>query len=167
MGMTQAARQTWKGRALSVAVVAASSAGVVAHLWSSTPLSRIDLHIYFLAVKHGFPGHLYDYHYPRLGLGFAYPPFAALVLKPLTALSFTFVDHLWLIGTVAASAVFLALAARELPVVPRLPGYRTLFAAAALWTAPVLLTGRIGQINAYLALAVMIDFVAARRGAPW
>lgn len=167
MGITQTARQPWTGRALSVAAVTASAAGVVVHLWSSTPLSRIDLHIYFQAVKHDFPGHLYDYHYPRLGLGFAYPPFAALVLKPLTALSFALVDHAWLVGTVAASAVFLALAARELPAVPRLPGYRTVFAAAALWTAPVLLTGRIGQINAYLALAVVLDFVAARRGRRW
>jgi len=51
-------------------------------------------------------------------------------------------------------------------VVPRLPGYRTVLVAALLWTAPVFLTGRIGQINAYLALAVMVDFVAARRSRP-
>src|SRR5207253_3001919 len=112
-------------------------------------------------------GRLYDYRYPRLGLGFAYPPFAALVLKPLTALSFAFVDHAWLIGTVASSAAFLALGARELPAVPRLRGYRTGLVAALLWTVPVFLTGRIGQINAYQALAVMIDFVAARRERPW
>src|SRR5437868_7200012 len=103
MGVTQPGRRTWTPHAASAVVVTASAVGLVARLWSATPLSRIDLHIYFQAVKHAFPGHLYDYHYPRLGLGFAYPPFAALVLKPLTALSFTFVDHAWLLGTVASS----------------------------------------------------------------
>src|SRR5436309_8841700 len=115
MGLRQSVRRTWTARAASAGVVVASGAGLVARLWGATPVSRIDLHIYFQAVKDTFPGRLYDYRYPRLGLGFAYPPFAALVLKPLTTLSFAFVDHAWLIGTVASSAVFLALAARELP----------------------------------------------------
>src|SRR5258708_30051717 len=151
-------------RAAGAAFVAGASAGLLgARLWHSTPISRIDLHIYFAAVKQAFPRHLYDFHLRPTGLGFAYPPFAALVLKPLTALSFGLVDHAWLVGTIAASAAFLALAARELPVVPALAGYRTVLVAACLWSAPIFLTARIGQINAYLALAVLGDFASARQ----
>jgi alpha-1,2-mannosyltransferase len=167
MGMTHTAKRPRTARALSIAVVAASAAGVVAHLWSSTPFNRIDLHIYFLAVQRSFPGHLYDFHFASTHYGFAYPPFAALVLKPLTAFSFTSVDHAWLVGSVAASAAFLAVAARELPVVPRVRGYRTALVAAGLWSVPVFLTARLGQINGYLTLAVMVDYVAARRDRSW
>ncbi|MBV9933037.1 MAG: DUF2029 domain-containing protein [Actinobacteria bacterium] len=146
----------------------ASAVGLIAHLWRlSDDRSRIDLHIYFSAVKQAFPGHLYDFHFPPTGLGFAYPPFAALVLKPLTAVSFALVDHAWLIASVVASAAFLAVAARELPAAPALPGYRAALVAAGLWAAPIYLTARIGQINAFLALAVLIDFIAAQRDAPW
>jgi alpha-1,2-mannosyltransferase len=90
-----------------------------------------------------------------------------VVLKPLTALPFAVVDHLWLIGTVACSAAFLAIGVGELPSTPRLPWYRPLLVAAGLWSVPVVLTARIGQINAYLALAVLADFVAARRHWRW
>jgi alpha-1,2-mannosyltransferase len=168
MAGTRLGRRNWAARAVPAAVVGASAAGLVAHLWRLSDVrSRIDLHIYFSAVKQAFPGHLYDFKLHPTGLGFAYPPFAALVLKPITALSFTAVDHGWLIATVVASAAFVAVGVRELPTTPALPGYRTALVAACLWAAPIYLTARIGQINAFLALAMLIDFVAARRDRPW
>lgn len=168
MAGTSLGQRTWAARAVSAVVVGASAAGLVAHLWRlSDDRSRIDLHIYFAAVKEAFPGHLYDFKFLPTGLGFAYPPFAALVLKPITALSFTAVDHGWLLATVVASVAFVALALRELPAMPAVPGYRTVMVAACVWAAPIYLTARIGQINAFLALAVLVDFVAARRDRPW
>src|SRR5581483_2995261 len=140
MAGTSLGQRTWAARAVSVLVVGASAAGLVAHLWRlSDDRSRIDLHIYFAAVKQAFPGHLYDFKFLPTGLGFAYPPSAALVTLGL----------------------------RELPTMPALPGYRTALVAASLWAAPIYLTARIGQINAFLALAVLVDFVAARRDRPW
>ncbi len=151
------------------ALVPLSTALVLAGYWTRTYRQRIDFNIYYEAVRFGRTHSIYDYYnaeFPKLG--FTYPPFAALVIRPLTLLDQPIAEHLWLILGLALSAVFLCI------IVPRLdwpPSWRPigvpLSIAAGMWTIPVTLTASIGQINAIIAVAIAVDAVLLKRRARW
>src|SRR5207245_2606920 len=125
---------------------------------------RLDFHIYVDAVRNWPTASVYDYRDPLVGLGFTYPPFAAIAIWPLARLSSTLAEHLWLVATVASSLVFFLMAEARLPARPRRRWYPAALVSISLWTVPVVLTVRLGQINGVLALAVLWDLIAARRG---
>ena len=162
-----------------------SALGVTARYWSEPTRARIDFHIYAEAIASGAHSSLYDFHYRVLGLGFTYPPFASVVLWPLSVLPEAVAEHLWLLVGVAGAAAFLAVVGREVadrvcerlrsgvpePDVPWkalitpdlvVPVVVTL----GLWTMPVTLTARLGQVNALLAALIAIDIVLLRRRSP-
>jgi alpha-1,2-mannosyltransferase len=134
---------------------------LIAFLWDRR---RFDLDIYIDAVR-GWPDHsLYAYRDPKVGLPFNYPPFAAVLMLPLTALERSVTDKLWLMAGIAASAWFIVTAARSAPCLPFFSRAAPLVAAVGIWSVPVLLTARLGQINWLLALAVMLDLRLERKG---
>jgi alpha-1,2-mannosyltransferase len=109
-----------------------------------------------------WPEHsLYDYRDPRVGLPFNYPPFAAVLMLPLTVLDRTVSDKLWLLAGIGASAGFSVTATRMAPCRPFSSAAAPLVAAVGIWSVPVLLTARLGQINWLLALALILDLKLA------
>jgi alpha-1,2-mannosyltransferase len=145
-----------------------SAVVLTAKLWTESYSKRIDFHLYMGAVAR-WPGHsLYSFHGVGTHLGFTYPPFAALALWPVARLPSGIAEHLWLVATVACSVAFVAVAANWLPRRPRGAWFPPMAAAVGIWTVPIVFTVRIGQINAFLCLAVLLDAIAAirrRRGA--
>jgi alpha-1,2-mannosyltransferase len=128
---------------------------------------KLDFWIYYQAVASGRHASLYDFRYQPLDLGFTYPPFAALLFRPLTALAYGSAEHVWMVLSVTASAVFLKQVLDHVPALPAPPAVRGVLLGLGLFTFPVLLTLSLGQINALVALAVLADFVAVDRGKPW
>jgi alpha-1,2-mannosyltransferase len=138
-----------------------SGAALCAFLWNHR---QFDLHIYLDAIR-GWPRHsLYDYRDPRLGLPFNYPPFAAVLLLPLRALDRAVVARLWLLAVIATSAWFIVTATKMAPRFPSPSRAAPVVAAVGIWSVPVLLTARLGQINWLLALAVLFDVKWERAG---
>jgi alpha-1,2-mannosyltransferase len=141
-------------------VLGASVAALTACVWNH---ARFDLDIYLDAVR-GWPRHsLYDYRDPRVGLPFNYPPFAAVLLLPLRALDRVVVDKLWLVAGIASSTWFITAATRMAPRLPFAPRHAPIVAAVGIWSVPVLLTARLGQINWLLAAAVLLDVTLERK----
>jgi len=139
----------------------ASGAALCAFLWNHR---QFDLDIYLDAIQR-WPRHsLYDYRDPRVGLPFNYPPFAAVLLLPLRNIDRTLVARLWLLAGVAASAWFLIAATRMAPRFRSAHRIAPLVAAVGVWSVPVLLTARLGQINWLLAMAVLLDVKWERAG---
>ncbi len=142
-------------------VLLGSGAGLALFLWNHR---RFDLDIYLDAVR-GWPRHsLYDYRDPKVGLPFNYPPFAAVLMLPLRKLDRDLVDKLWLVAGIAASAWFIGTAARMAARLPFATALVPLVAAGGVWSVPVLLTARLGQINWLLAAAVLLDVKWERQG---
>ena len=150
-------QHVWEGCAW--VVLGGSALGLIAFLWNH---GRFDLDIYLDAVR-GWPERsLYDYRDPGVGLPFNYPPFAAVLILPLTVFDRTVIDKLWLLAGIAASAWFIVTATRMAPRLPFPSWAAPLVAAVGVWSVPVLLTARLGQINWLLALAVMLDLKLER-----
>lgn len=133
-------------------------------LWDQSYFQRLDFHIYFEAVSSWSRASIYDYSEVHTHLGFTYPPFAGVVLWPLARLDVGVAEHLWTMASLVASTAFLVIAGRALPDPPRWRGFVPAFVAAGLLTTPVVLTTRLGQVNAFLALLVLVDCLGARRG---
>jgi alpha-1,2-mannosyltransferase len=149
------------GELASWLVLLTSGAALCALLWNHR---QFDLDIYVDAIR-GWPRHsLYDYRDPRVGLPFNYPPFAAVLMLPLRSLDRGLVDRLWLLAGVGASAWFIVSATKMAPRLPSPSRTAPFLAAVGIWSVPVLLTARLGQINWLLALAVLLDVKWEERG---
>jgi alpha-1,2-mannosyltransferase len=160
-------------RDLAIAAAVLSAVALVAVLWDGPDHRRIDFFIYAEAISSAANGSLYDFRYRVLGLGFTYPPFAAVLLWPLSVLPVWLAERTWLVLQVACSAGFLTVVGRGLAprIAARRPSSRwsapgvfvPLVVAAGLWTMPVVLNARIGQVNALLALFIVADVVLLDR----
>ncbi|MEU6478704.1 glycosyltransferase 87 family protein [Streptomyces sp. NPDC047017] len=125
------------------------------------PAEPLDLRVYREIAPHVLTGDLYD-RVVRTGppipeLPFTYPPFAALVLLPLSHLSWTAAVVLWRAASLAALPVITAGALRLLSSRPagRVRQRALLWAAAGPWLEPVRHTLDQGQINLLLGAAVL------------
>jgi len=112
------------------------------------------------AVLDGMP--LYGSRDPVMGLPFTYPPFAAVLMVPLTLLPY------WLAAALLTGASVGALAAVVVVVRRALgrpaPGWLVaILAAGALALEPVWQNLTFGQINLFLMLAVLVDLVLPQR----
>ena len=141
--------------ALLVAVVTAYAA------LSRPPGRRLsDLDVYLGAVAALRNGEsLYDF---ALGNApFTYPPYAGLLMLPLTGMPAGLLRVLWTLATVATVALLARLAARH---DARPEAWRTapLIALVLFLSAPVASDVRYGQVSLFLALAVLVDVL--RRG---
>ncbi len=156
-----ASRPVW-----GLAVVYALSATAFCLVLATGTAHFLDLQVYRmggLAVLHG--GRLDGaalYTLRHLGLPFTYPPFAAVLFAPLAAMPLTVSAALMTAGGVIVLPVLLHLALRLLPVAGWLDpaqAWRLAFAAAAaaVWLEPVQSTLGYGQIDLFLAAAVLYD----------
>lgn len=144
--------------AAATAVYAVSAAACCAPLISQIHL--VDLHVYRMggdAVLHG--NSLYSLRFAGQ-LPFTYPPFAALLFSALAWLPWAPAAVLLTAATVVTLPVTLYLAL-QLP--PPLRGHRAAWelalaaAAAAIWLEPVRSTLFYGQVDVFIAFAVLYD----------
>ncbi|HEX2774611.1 MAG TPA: glycosyltransferase 87 family protein [Micromonosporaceae bacterium] len=138
--------------------------GVVAVASSALVLQRpvgdrlSDLHIYYGAVQAVQAGRpLYEY-VAENGGPFTYPPFAALVLGPLTALPEPAVRVLWLALTCAAVAAVAAATSGAIATPPhRRPLLVAALACGVLVSAPTQSNLRFGQVSMFIVLLALLD----------
>jgi len=161
--VTTPSRRSW-----AWLLVPASVALLCAEFWNRNYTRRIDFHIYYEALQYGDHNSLYNYLFPYFPLGFTYPPFAAVVMRPLSQLDRLVAEKTWIILAATLSAAFLYLI---VPLLDWRPSWRRhgipVAIAASLWFVPITLTVSIGQINAFIALAVAIDTVLLHRRSRW
>ncbi len=118
-----------------------------------------DLGIYYAAARGLVNGQaIYTSHlayYPDIGLGFTYPPFAAMVFSPF-AISLPFARTLITFASALALLVIGWATAKKLRWPP---ATAVLIACAALLFEPVQSTFRLGQINLVLLALLMVDLL--------
>ncbi|PGH41852.1 Protein of unknown function (DUF2029) [Micromonospora sediminicola] len=129
------------------------------------PYNFFDMKIYHGAVLWWAGGNeLYDFVAPSTTLGFTYPPFAALVMLPMSWLPVDGAGFVNALASIAALAVVLAALLR--PIVDRL-GWPLWFTVAvatpvALAIEPSRETLGYGQVNLLLFALIMADLVGLR-----
>ncbi|MBM0278270.1 glycosyltransferase 87 family protein [Micromonospora tarensis] len=117
-----------------------------------------DLHIYYGALTDLHAGRpLYGYVAANGG-PFTYPPFAALVLGPITAVSEGVLRGIWLVATclavvAVAGAVGAALTTRQ----SRRPLVVAVAATVLMLSAPVQSNLRFGQVSIFIVLMALVD----------
>jgi alpha-1,2-mannosyltransferase len=127
---------------------------------------RFDLKIYVEAARERGAA-LYDYAEPVVGLGFTYPPFASLLFRPFTALNETVADRLWFTLSFCASIGFLAGCVKLMPPSQRRSWMLPVAIGIGVWLVPVMVTFRLGQVNAIIAVLVLCDVWLMRRDSKW
>ncbi len=165
-------------RAIGLSAVAIAAAVMLVWLLSQPygPGMLGDLEIYKGAISYGFSGQpLYDWVYvhPTVhGLGFTYPPFAALVLAWLVPLDLGVAKAIWVVLTfaVAIAALHLVvrtgLAARRSDGVVPLVDQVTWTAALAipvLFTYPFLHNLIVGQVSLFVIALALFDHQLPRK----
>ncbi|MEV0897599.1 glycosyltransferase 87 family protein [Actinoplanes sp. NPDC049802] len=117
-----------------------------------------DLHIYYGAVRTVQDGQpLYGY-VAENGGPFTYPPFAALLLQPLTLVPEPVARLIWLVLVVAAIAAIAVTAGRALTTsADRRPLLVAVAACALLLSAPAQSNLRFGQVSVFIVLLALID----------
>ncbi|HEY0639704.1 MAG TPA: mannosyltransferase [Pseudonocardiaceae bacterium] len=125
--------------------------------------TMIDLRVYRHAPPGLFDGSLYDF---RLGefseqfpLPFTYPPFAALVLLPLSWLPWDVVRIGWHVLSIGCLYWIARCSGRLVGAAPR---YALLWTALAMWFEPVRTTFNYGQVNIVLVAVLLAALAGAR-----
>ena len=155
---------------LAVGAVAAAAWFIVRHLEYPPGRHFFDLSVYRGAVDWWLDGRpLYSYRFDDSQYGFIYPPFAALLMTPLAAVTQQVAS---ILVTVASGAVVVVgtwwLVA---PVARRAgwsPGFAVGLAVPVVYLLePVRSTIGLGNVNLFLGALVLADVVALRRGSRW
>src|SRR5689334_10860570 len=84
-------------------------------LWTPGQFGRLDFRIYYQAVDTTTPASLYDFQYKINNLGFTYPPFTALLLRPLTLFGLLTAERIWFVLSLVLLAWFAHRCAQLLP----------------------------------------------------
>jgi alpha-1,2-mannosyltransferase len=142
--------------AVPVALAALIGHALVLLLWPDAHLLLIDLQVYRAGAEHLLAAQPL-YAGPVLGaMMFVYPPFAALLVAPLTAVPVPVLNAAWtagsllLLGAVVRRCLQRAGVPAPLPVVVAL-------VLAATWLDPVRTTLYLGQVNLVLLALVALD----------
>jgi alpha-1,2-mannosyltransferase len=142
---------------LVVAVVAGVQAwgGVDRHALDRFP----DLQVYLGAVRLWRDGgSLYDFAAVNTGAPFTYPPFAALVLHPLSLVPFPVAATLWGLVTAVVVIAVASVAVRRSPW-RESGGLPVAAVALALFlSAPVSSNIRFGQISVFLVALILLGW---------
>jgi alpha-1,2-mannosyltransferase len=118
---------------------------------------RIDFRIYYAAVADRARTHLYDFGFRLKGLGFTYPPVAALVVRPFTLMNELLAERVFFAASLALVVVFATVCVRMLPQRPDIPAAAPVFIGFLIFMMPSTLTLRLGQINAIVAVLILLD----------
>jgi hypothetical protein len=142
-------------------IPAAAAALPVGLLLASPPAERLkDLLVYHGAGGTAGAGqNLYAFR-TTFAMPFTYPPFAALVVEPLSRMPLGVAQTLWTVATLAAVVALAPVALR--PVVDRIG--LPLTVTALLLSTPVRSHLRFGQVGVFLVLLVALDLVHRK---PW
>jgi alpha-1,2-mannosyltransferase len=152
--------------AVTIATVALGAVAIIALclvIWPPSS-SMSDLRVYFAAAKGFVDGddiYTVNQKYPGMGLGFTYPPFAAMIMAPL-ALGEHFARVLM---TVLSAVSLMVIATVSLRAVrPQWSKERGLlaglvFAVLGLALEPVRSTFGMGQINLVLLALLLVDLL--------
>ncbi len=134
------------------------------------PFNMIDLRVYIDGAGHLTDGTLYDFSSGESALPFTYPPFSALIFKPLYWLPWTVTRVIWQAASVAALGAIIYLTLRlmgrtgpraQTPLAS-VPGVVVTGTALAMWLEPVRTNFNYGQINLFLAVLVLYGAVSTR-----
>lgn len=138
------------------------------------PHDNFDLRVYFRAVNYWRGGNdIYDYAQFDLtngSLGYTYPPVAAVLMSPMAYLSWDVVVVVSTVAIVLAAAACMYLILRERLQLPGGLMVATVGVATAVGftVEPLRQTLTFGQVNLYLALLVLVDFlVLEKKGSKW
>lgn len=152
-------------RRLLAPLLLAASAAALLGVTIPSPPNLVDFRVYMLggsALSH--PETLYSFAYsdqsPDQPLPFVYPPFAAMVFRPLTVLPVELAGLLWQVAMLAAVYGIVRLS-------QRLVGGGThrsalLWTAGAIWLEPVRVAVNLGQVGVFLTLAVLYAVLSNR-----
>ena len=147
-------------RRITLAAWVIAALAVLAYLWLATWVFEIDLGVYRSGASVAFSGaDLYSARFSADQLAFTYPPFAALAFTPLTWMPVIPAQLVWTTGC-AACVIALAVVSVHRYLHP--PKRWLQFAIAvtvalALVCDPSRIGTMAGQINAILALALVLD----------
>jgi alpha-1,2-mannosyltransferase len=144
---------------------------LVAHHVPYPPFHDLfDLQVYRGAARWWADGHpLYSYVLGDTGYGFTYPPFAAVLMRPLAWVGFhtAAVVHTTVNALLAAAAAWWLFA----PVARRAgwsPWFVTgLAVPVVLLMEPIRETLGFGQVNLFIGAMIAADVIALRRGWAW
>ena len=145
-------------------IPAAAAALPIGLLLASPPDQRLkDFLVYHGAGAEAGNGmNLYDFR-TVFDMPFTYPPFAALVMEPLSRMPLGLAQALWTLATLAAVVALAPVALR--PVVDRIG--MPLTVTAILLSSPVRSHLRFGQVGVFLVLLVALDLVHRKGFKGW
>ncbi|MDV6306252.1 glycosyltransferase 87 family protein [Gordonia amicalis] len=157
-------------RSRSVLATALLAASIIARLvWDTLTVNGrnfVDLHVYRDGSAGLADGSLYLFTYSGetdFALPFTYPPFAAVVLYPLSLIPWDIVAIGWQLATFAALYACVVLALRLCGRSTDVHALAALWTAPAIWCEPVRVTLDYGQINVFLMLGTLMAISWARR----
>lgn len=158
------ARRPRTRTAVWIIVTAVAFSAVTAEVFGRT-YTFFDMKIYHGAVEWWTAGNeLYEFIAPDTGLGFTYPPFAAVAMLPMAGLSAVAAG--WINVVVSVLALAVVLVVLLVPIADRVGWPRWLAVGVALPLALALEPGRetlgFGQVNLLLFGLVLADLVALR-----
>jgi alpha-1,2-mannosyltransferase len=157
-------------RVATVCIVVVAAAFLVRQLPYPSRHHFFDLTVYRDAVDWWLDGNpLYSYAKPHSRYGFTYPPFAALLMTPLTAVS---QPVAMVLVTVASGAVVVVGTWWLVAPVARRAGWTPWFAVGlsipvVYLLEPVRETIGEGNVNLFIAALVFADVIALRGGRGW
>jgi alpha-1,2-mannosyltransferase len=145
-------------------IPAAAAALPVVLLLASPPAERLkDLLVYHGAGGTAGAGeNLYAFR-TTFSMPFTYPPFAALIVEPLSRMPLGVAQTLWTVATLAAVVALAPVALR--PVVDKIG--LPLTVTALLLSSPVRSHLRFGQVGVFLVLLVALDLLHDKRWRGW
>jgi alpha-1,2-mannosyltransferase len=149
-----------------IAILASVTAVVVAaHVWYGNRNKFFDLHIYVSAMKWWNAGHpLYDFAKPDATqgqLGYTYPPFAAILMRPLAWLPIGLTITLYVIVSVSAFSACVWWLVRPLAARHQVPSWFAFGLTLVLATAlePIREAFTFGQVNFVLWFLILFDLL--------
>nr|WP_231632729.1 mannosyltransferase [Gordonia sp. HS-NH1] len=156
-------------RSRSVLATALLAASIIARLvWDTLTVNGrnfVDLHVYRDGSAGLADGSLYVFTYAGetdFALPFTYPPFAAVVLYPLSLVPWDLVAIGWQLATFGALYACIVLALRLCGSTTDVYAMAALWTAPAIWCEPVRVTLDYGQINVFLMLGTLLAVSWAR-----
>ncbi|MCK8615073.1 glycosyltransferase 87 family protein, partial [Gordonia sp. C13] len=157
-------------RSRSVLATAFLAASIIARLvWDTLTVNGrnfVDLHVYRDGSAGLADGSLYLFTYSGetdFALPFTYPPFAAVVLYPLSLVPWDVVAIGWQLATFAALYACVVVSLRLCGRSTDVHALAALWTAPAIWCEPVRVTLDYGQINVFLMLGTLLAISWARR----
>jgi alpha-1,2-mannosyltransferase len=143
------------GGAVFAVAIGLYLAAIALHPGMTAMLKGFDLRVYLDGgvLARNKPGELYSWHLAGMpGIGFTYPPFAALVFAPLSYLSWRVVEVAAVIASTGALLTTLWIAFRTLGISGRTRrlGLALLVAGLVFWVEPVQRALFLGQVELLL-----------------